>query len=63
MSYHRFPNQGEVSQDVMIGKFRKGIGLKYVLDRECNSSSTTEVKGECAYEGDCRACCIVDKAT
>ena len=54
MSYHRFPNLGEVLQGDMIGKLRKGIGSKYLLDRECNCSSTTKVKFECAYEGDCR---------
>ena len=49
MSYHRFPNIGEVLQGDMIGKLRKGIGMKYFLDRECDCSSTTKVKGECAY--------------
>ena len=44
MSYHRFPNIGEVLQGDMIGKLRKGIGMKYFLDRECNCSSTTKVK-------------------
>ena len=47
----------------MIGKLRKGTGSKDFLDRECNCSSTTKVKGECAYKGDCRACCIVYKVT
>ena len=48
MSYYRFPNLGEVLQDDMIGKLRKGTGSKDVLDCECNCSSTTKVKGECA---------------
>ena len=63
MSYHRFPNLGEVLHGDMIGKLRKGIGSKDFLDREYNCSSSTKVKGECAYEGDCRACCIVYKVT
>ena len=46
MSYHRFPNLGEVLQGDMIGKLRKGIGSKDFLDRECNCSSTTKVKGD-----------------
>ena len=36
MSYHIFPNLGEVLQGDMIGKLRKGIGSKDFLDRECN---------------------------
>ena len=63
MSYHRYPNLSEVLQGDMIGKLRKGIGLKDFLDHECNCSSTTKVKYECAYEGDCRAYCIVYKVT
>ena len=63
ISYYRFPNLGEVLQGDMIGKLRKGTRSKYILDRECNCSSTTKVKSECAYEGDCRAYCIVYKVT
>ena len=63
MSYHRFPNLGEVLQGDMIGKLKKGTVSKDFSDRECNCSSTKKVKGECAYEGDCRACCIFYKVT
>ena len=59
MSYHRFPNLGEILQGDLVGKLRKGIGSKDFLNCECNCSSMKKVKGECAYEGDCRACCIV----
>ena len=34
MSYHRFPNLGEVLQGDMVGKLRKGTGSKDFLDRE-----------------------------
>ena len=44
MSYHRFPNLGEVLQGDMIWKLRKGIGSKDFLDRECNCNSTKKVK-------------------
>ena len=47
----------------MIRKLRKGISSKDFLDRECNCISTTKVKDEFVYEGDCRACCIVYKVT
>ena len=30
MSYHRFPNLGEVLQGDMIGKLRKGTGSKKI---------------------------------
>ena len=63
MSYHIFPNLGEILQGDLVGKLREGIVLKDFLNRECNCISTTKVKGECAYEGGCRACCIVYKVT
>ena len=32
MSYHRFPNIGEILQGGMVGKLREGIGSKYLLN-------------------------------
>ena len=63
MAYHRFPNLGEILQGYMVGKLREGIGSKDFLNRECNCSSTKKVNGECAYESDYRACCVVYKVT
>ena len=63
MSYHRFPNISEILQFDLVGKLREGIGSKDFLNRECNFSYTTKVIGECAYEGDCRECCVVYNAT
>ena len=59
MSYRRFPNLGEILRGDMVGKLREGIGSKDFLYRGCNCSSTTKVKGECAYDVDCRARCAV----
>ena len=59
MSYLRFPNLDEILQGDLLGKLRERIGLNNFLHRECNCISTTKLKVECAYEGDCRACCIV----
>ena len=63
MSYHRFPNLGEILQGDMVVKLRKGIGSEDLLNLERNCISTTTVKGICTHEGDCRACCIVYKVT
>ena len=63
MSYHRFPNLGEILQGDLVGKLIEGIGSKDFLNRECHCSSTKKVKVESAYEGDCRAFCVVYKVT
>ena len=63
MSYHRFPNLGEIPQGDMVGKLRKVIGSKHFLNRECICSSTTKVKVTFYYEGDCRLCCVAYKVT
>ena len=63
MSYHRFPNLGKILQNDTVGKLRKVIVSKDFINRECNCSSITKVLGTCAYEGDCRICCVVYKVT
>ena len=40
-SYHRFPNLEEILQGDIVGKIRKGIGSKYIPNRDCNCSSMT----------------------
>ena len=63
MSYHQFPNLGEILQGDLVGKIRKVIGSKGFLNRECNCNYTTKVKGTCAYRGECRAHFVVYKVT
>ena len=58
MSYHQPPNIAEILQDDTVGKFRKIIGLKYFLNRECNCNSTTKVKVTCAYIYEFRVCFV-----
>ena len=48
MSYHKFPNLGEILQGDMVGKLRKGVGSRYFFNRECNFSFTTKAKETCA---------------
>ena len=40
MSYHIFPNIGEIPQGDLVGKLREGIGSKDILNCKCNCSST-----------------------
>ena len=63
MSYHPFPNLGEILQGDLVDKIRKGIGSEYFLNRKCNCNYTTKVKGTCAYGGERRACCVAYKVT
>ena len=53
----------EQTQYDKVGKLRERIGPKDFLDCECNCISTTKVRGECAYKGECRSCCLVYKIT
>ena len=59
MSYHQFPNIWDILQGDLLGKIRKVIGSKTILNCECNCDSTTNVKVTCAYGGKCRAYCVV----
>ena len=63
MSYHQFPNLGEILQGDIIVNIRKGIGLKAFLNCECICNSTTKVKVTCSYGGEFRSCCVVYKMT
>ena len=61
MSYHCFPNLGEILQGDLFGNVIKVIRLKYFLNRECNYDYTTKAKGICDYGDECKACCVVYK--
>ena len=52
MSYHQFPNIGEILRGDIVDKIRKGIGTNEFQNRECYFNSTTKVKGTCEYRGE-----------
>ena len=58
MSYHKFPNLGEIPQGDLVGNIKKGIGSKDFPNHECDCNYTTKVKVTCNYGGECRACII-----
>ena len=53
MSYHRFPNLGELLQGDLVIKIRRNLASKDFIDTECNCNTNTKVKGKCAYGGEC----------
>ena len=63
MSYHRFPNLGELLLGDLSSKIRRNLASKDFLDIECNCDTNTKVKGKCAYGGECRRCCVIYKVT
>ena len=61
MSYHIFPNLGELLQGDLVSKIRCNLASKDFLDIEFNCNTTTKVKGRCAYGGECLICCVIYK--
>ena len=63
MSYHRFPNLGELLQGDLISKIIRDLASKDVLDRECNCNTNTKVNGRRINGGGCRRCYVIYKVT
>ena len=63
MSYHRFPNLGEIFQGDLNTKLMDNITSKDFMDRECNCTNATTVNGKCIYSGNCRKSIVIHKAT
>ena len=61
VSYHIFPNLGELLQRDLGSKIGRNLASNYFLDRECNCNTTNKVKGRWAYGGECRRCCVIYK--
>ena len=59
MSYHRFNNLAELLNGDLAAKIGWGIFSKDLMDRECNCSLSSKVKGKCVYKGKCRSKCII----
>ena len=59
MSYHRFNNLAELLNGDLATKIGRGIFSKDLMDRECNCSLPSKVKGKCVYKGKCRSKCII----
>ena len=63
IDYHQLPNLGAILKGDLVSKIRNVIGLKDIINCECNCNSATKLKGKYAYGYECRACCVVDKVT
>jgi len=63
MSYHKFANLREKFQGDLNNKLMTGINSEDFIDRDCNCNATTLVDGKCAFNGECRKCILVYKAT
>ena len=61
MSYHIFPNLGELIQGDLVNNIRWNLASTNFLDRECNCNTTTKVKVRCVYGGECRKCYVIYK--
>ena len=59
MSYHRFNNLAELLNGDLATIIGQGIFSKDLMDRECNCSLPSKVKGKCVYEGKCWSKCII----
>ena len=63
MSYHQLSYIGDILQVDLVGKTRKGTGLKFFLNYESNCVTTTKVKGTFACRGEYTAYNVVYKVT
>ena len=59
MSYHRFPNLGEIFQGDLNNKLMDNITSKDFMDLKCNCTNATTVNGECIYSGNCRKSIVI----
>ena len=64
MSYHRFPNLGELLQGDLCSKLNEDLISEDFMDRPCNCCKKLRPNnGQCIYHGECRKCITVYKAT
>ena len=62
MSYHKFPNLGQMFQSDLTTKLTKDIESLDYMDLPCNCNVRTKVKGKCWFNGECRKSIVVYKA-
>ena len=61
MSYHKFPNLGEILGGDLTGKLMKDVKSQDYMDRPCNCNKASKVDGKCIYGDKCRKCIVVYK--
>ena len=61
ISYHRFNNLAELLKGDLAAKIGWGIFSNDLMDRECNCSLPSKVKGKCVYDGKFRSKCLIYK--
>ena len=62
MSYHKFPNLGQLFQSDLTTKLTKGLESLDFMDLPCNCNVRTKVNGKCWFNGECRKSIVVYKA-
>jgi len=62
MSYHKFPNLGQLFQSDLTRKLTKTIESLDFMDLPCNCNKNSKINGECIFKGNCRKSIVVYKA-
>ena len=63
IAYKKHIDVHNTFQGDLNAKIMNGIVSRDFMDRECNCYAPSKVDGKCMFNGDCRKCCVIYKAT
>ena len=62
MSYHKFPNLGQMFQSDLTTKLTEGLESLDFMDLPCNCNARAKVNGKCWFNGECQKSIVVYNA-